>query len=147
MRVFDIDVSETPGRYVGPDWKDAWLGQLQKRHGKWMHYMLLQRALAQFKENVQRTVQVWVKKSMVDKDVIDCDEADKEEEQASQVVTVTDDPHGRYCNERQARVILHELEDGCLGKRMVIVTMASDTTYCKGRRKLNISAQCTSYAA
>ena len=150
MQVFDIDVSKIEGGYVGPDWLNVWSRQLQERHARqlqeqhaqWVHCILLQRAHAEFKENVQRTVQGWFQNPMVDKDIIDCDEADKEDEQASQVVPVTDDRF--MCNADKARVILDQVRCGTLSQRLVHIIM-DDTTYSKGKHKLDIDGDFTSY--
>ena len=127
MQVFDIDVSKIEGGYVGPDWMNVWSRQLQERHARqlqeqhaqWVHCILLQRAHAEFKENMQRTVQGW-QNPMVHK------------------VTV-------MCTADEARVILEQLQHGPLGEGRVQIMM-EDTTYSKGKRKLDIDGNCTSYA-
>lgn len=149
MRVWDIDVGEIDGGYVGPDWMNVWFRQLRERHARqlqeqhaqWVHCILLQRAHAEFKENVQQTVQGW-QHPMVNLDIFDCDEADEEDEQASRVV-----PVDRFmCTADEARVILEQLQHGPLGEGRVQIIMGEDTTYSKATRKLDIDGNCTSYA-
>ena len=151
MRVCDIDVREIEGGYVGPDWMNVWFRQLQERHARqlqeqhaqWVHCILLQRAHAEFKENVQWTVQGW-QNPMVDKDIIDCDEADEEAKRASLVLPVPD-AVTVMCTADKARVILDQVRCGTLSQRLVHIIDNHDTTYSKGKRKLDIEGNFTSY--